>query len=112
MRWRSRLALGAAVLFPTMGLAAPAADALRSSRNPGAVERSSSVHRSTESPLIAPEPAGGRPSHHLRPVLADISTAAPIASAAWVLVGFLAALTVSVRPRIAARGRAPPLRFL
>jgi hypothetical protein len=113
MRWHSRLALGAAVLLPALGFVAPAAESPDATPlDRGAVGRSVSAHRSTESAVVAAEPGVGRPSHSLRPVLGDLPTTAETSLAAWVLVGFLAALTRSARPRLVARGRAPPLRFL
>jgi hypothetical protein len=112
MRWRSRLALGAAFLLPTAGLAAPAEARTSSPTRHDGVGRTVSAHRSTESAVVTAEPSSGRQSQSLRPVLGDLPTGSELPPATWVFVAFVAAITFSARPRVAARGRAPPLRFL
>jgi hypothetical protein len=115
MRWQSRLAIGALIVLPTVGVsgAAVAGDTTASSRRTREPrDQSVAAHRSAPSAVVSAPPDARRAAPAPRPVVGDLPTNAPLTLAAWVLVGLIAVLTSSVWFRLAPRGRAPPLRFL
>jgi hypothetical protein len=113
MRWHSRFAIGALLLVPTVGAsAAVAAAAAPAPRALTPVERSVSAPHSSESAVIANEPASVHSSATLRSAFGTLPAPATTPLTVWALIAIIGALMLPLPRLHAVRLRAPPMRFL